>query len=149
MGLPAVRQKPGLLRGAGHLLAAAWNPRPVDRPEPDPELTGHAFLTRAAEVLRYHMLMLEYSLSRGGGLRAWFKLNLLLGLVLAVPGILVVPAVTLVLSGLASWSALLLLTLRNLAFAMLWGILCLVIIVTFVFAAGQTRNRARRGRSGW
>ena len=140
---PLVRQERSLPGTAWHTLAAAWNPRPVPRPSVDPDLPDYPSVTRTAEVLRYHMLMLEHALSRGGGLRAWLKLNLLIGLVLAAPALLVVPVVTLLLSGVSAWSVFLLATVRNLTLALLWGVLFVIILVTFAYAVGQCRASRR------
>lgn len=136
------RREVGIVRRAGHVLLTTWNPQPIEKPTIDNELPSYPFLIRSVEVLKYQMLRLEYSLSRGGGLRAWFKLNLLVAFLLAIPALLVVPVVTALLSGLASWSAFLYQTMRNLTMTLMWGIAFLGIVVTIMFVVGQIRRRA-------
>lgn len=142
-----VPKEAGIVKTAGHLLVATWNPQPIEKPVVDIELATYPFLVRSAEVLKYQMLRLEYSLSQGGRLRAWFKLNLLVGILLAVPVLFVVPAVTALLSGVASWSIFLLQTMKNLTMTLLWGIAFVVIIMTFIFAVGQIRQARMRARA--
>ncbi len=87
------------------------------------------------------MLRLEYSLSQGGGLRVWFKLNLLLGLLIAAPALLVVPAATALVSGFASWSSLLLQIAHNLAIASMWIAVVVLVVLTLPFVVRQVCQR--------
>lgn len=134
------RGKPGIRACAWHLLKRAWNPKPVDPPAADPQLSDYPFLTRSAEVLKYQMLQVEYSLSRGGGLRAWFKMNLIFAIVLAIPTVFTVPVVTLLLYGMSSWAFLVYRIVRNLTLTLLWGIFLVIIAGTLVYFVGQWRS---------
>jgi len=141
------RREASIVRRAGHVLLTTWNPQPIEKPTVDGELSSYPFLVRSAEVVKYQMLRLEYSLSQGGGLRAWFKLNLLVALLLAIPVLLVVPAVTALLSGVASWSVFLHQTMMNLTMILLWGIVFIVIVVTFIFVVGRVRRAIKQARA--
>lgn len=143
--LPA-RREAGIPKMAGHVLLTAWNPQPIEKPTVDSELPSYPFLVRSVEVLKYQMLLLEYSLSQGGGLRAWIKLNLLCALLLAIPVILVVPVVTALLSGVASWSAFLHEIMWNFTMTLLLVIICVGIVVSIIFLFGKFRLAGRIAR---
>ena len=70
-------------------------------------------------MVRYQIAKLEFSLSRGGGLRSWFKLNILIGILLAIPLIFIAPVITFAFATVESWSGFLLQTLWNLFRALL------------------------------
>ena len=97
----------------------SWRSVPLVPPVPPADIPSLPWAQRVAEVLRYAVLSLEYSLSPGGGLRAWLKLNLTVGLVLGIPALIVVPVMTVLLAGMASWTALLLQIVLNLLYAAL------------------------------
>ena len=103
------------------IAAEAARPVPLDRPQVDRHLTELSAIERAAEVLRFSAYRLEYALSPGGHLRAWFKLNLLLALLLAIPTVLVMPVVTLFLGTVATWSQYLLTAAVNILLALIAG----------------------------
>ena len=141
---PPVRVgRPGLLAMLGQALAASWVAHPVPAPVLPPNLSCEPFLTRAVEVLRYQLLSLEYSLAGGGGLRAWLRLNLLLALFLLTPTVLLVPVVTALLSGLAAWTALLVIIISNLVMAVVWGLLLAGLLATILVAMAYLRHRLR------
>jgi hypothetical protein len=98
-------------------IRASYNPEPIDKPCIDPEMPSLPAILRVAEVCRFTLANLEYSLSSGGGLRAWFKLNLLIALLIAIPIVFVFPVITLFLATFASWSDLLRTTAINLFWA--------------------------------
>ena len=61
---------------------------------------------RCAEAIRYAFLAAEHWLSRQGVLREWLRLNVLIGIALLAAALLIVPPVTLLLEGVASWAGL-------------------------------------------
>lgn len=85
-------------------LHKLWKQEPVDEPVPDLELTEDSWVERGAEVIGWQLCRLEYWLSKSGWLRAWFRLNLLLSIVLTITGILLLPPVSQVLKLLAESS---------------------------------------------
>ncbi len=98
-------QKPKSLLGLiGGEIRASFHAHALSPPQIDTNFAELGTLSRIAEALRYALSKLEYSLSSGGGLRAWLKLNGLLGLLLAIPVILVLPVITLALGTFATWS---------------------------------------------
>jgi len=104
--LPVPSRMPtrSIISSIGGTIRASYDPRPITKPIVDADLTTLPAIPRIAEVCRYTLAKLEYSLSSGGGLRAWFKLNLLIALLIAIPALLVMPAVTLVLGTFATWT---------------------------------------------
>jgi len=86
---------------------------------------------RIAEVLRYGLLAFEYSLSPGGGLRAWLKLNMAVAVFLGIPALLVVPVITVLVTAVSTWTALLLQIVLNLLYAAL-ALMALVFVLLFV-----------------
>lgn len=129
-GLPATRRS-GTMVAALH---AAAQPVPLERPQIDADLTALSALERSAEVIRYSACRLEYWLSPRGELRAWFRLNLLLAIFLAVPMVLVAPVLTYCLLTAATWSQYLLATAVNILLTVLAvvGIAALLTAAFFV-----------------
>jgi len=127
------------------VLSRTWKPHPIDKPKVDPKLPSYTFLVRSAEVLKYQIYRLEYSLSKGGGLRSWFKLNLFLAILLLIPALLVVPAITALLSEVASWTVFLKEIMENLTMTLLWGIAFIVIFTGFIFLVGQWYKQTKVG----
>jgi hypothetical protein len=123
------------------VLRTAAQPLPLERPQVDPDLTSLSATERSAEVLRYTSSRLEYWLSPQGELRAWFKLNLLLGLFLAVPVVLVAPVITLLLSTVATWSQYLLAAAVNTLLALLAFIGIAAILTGAFFLVRFLRGR--------
>lgn len=84
---------------------ACWSPRAVGKPLPPCGLLQQSFLVRAVLVLHYWLLDLEYSISRGGKLREWARLNLLVGALLLVPALLVLPGLALLAAQLGAMAS--------------------------------------------
>lgn len=124
-GVPAPRRVGSLVAA----LRAAAQPVPLEQPRVDPDLTTLSPIVRSAEVIRYSARRLEYWLSPRGELRCWFKLNVLVGLLLAIPVVVVAPIVTLFLLTMATWSEYLLATVVNMLLALL-AIVGIVAILT-------------------
>jgi hypothetical protein len=76
-------------------------------------------------------LAFEYSLSPGGGLRAWLKLNMAVALFLGIPALLVVPVITVLFTAVSTWTALLLQIVLNLLYAAL-ALMALVFVLLCV-----------------
>jgi len=92
-----------------------WQPRPLDPPIVEAELENLDALERSTEVIRYSILSTEYWLSPKGTLREWARFNLKILAVLGIPGLLIVPVVTCLLTEFVTWSALLVEIATNLA----------------------------------
>ncbi len=137
-GLPACRT--GSVNAAlKSMWASAWRPVPVPAPTVDPGLARLGFAPRSAEVVKYQMLRLEHAISPSGAIRCWLKLNLLLGLGLAIPAVLLVPPMTAILAAFASWSAYLAAVALNLLLALVYAILIAAILSALL---GMARSRA-------
>jgi len=78
-------QEQTLINSVLRALRASWDPQPIEPPQVDPELPNLPAVERISETIKYNVLCVEYSLSSGGGLRAWVKLNLMMFLFLLVP----------------------------------------------------------------
>jgi hypothetical protein len=115
-------------------------PVPLKQPTVDPDLTVLSAIERSAEVIRYSAGRLEYWLSPRGELRAWFKLNLLLALLLVVPVLLVAPVVTLFLSTVATWSQYVLAVAVNILMTLLTLIAIAAILSGAFFLARLLRR---------
>ena len=124
------------------LLVSAWKPQPLPEPVVPSDLPDSPFVERSAGVIKFQLLRLEYALSAGGGLRAWFKINIVLCLILAAPAILVVPCVTAIVAGIATWSSYLLLTVQNILYTLICLILIGVILGSIIYKVGLMRSRA-------
>ena len=118
-------------------LATAWQPMPLAMPAPVETLSGLGFMERSAVALAYQVLRLEYVLSPAGHLRAWALVSLKIGLLLAIPAILVVPPVTWILAGMATWSAHLAAIALNLLLALVYIVLFAVILSAVVGVAAR------------
>lgn len=134
---------PGTVGGLGKALLAAWRPSPVSEPSLDPNTSGLPAIERVAEILRYNVLAAEHAISPNGGLRAWLKLNVLAAAVIFIPAMILVPAVTYLLSGFADWAHFLskiAIGLLITALALVGGILTLVVggrVVLFLLKTGK------------
>lgn len=115
----------------GGVFRARWNPIP--EPFVDADLASLPFLQKSAEVVRYQFHKLEYSISSGGSLRAWFKLNLFVAILLAIPAFLLVPVITVILAGVAEWTLCLMQIVQHLLFTLLYLIAIAVIISTAIY----------------
>ena len=112
------------------IWASAWRPVPVPMPTIVPELPHLGFAARSAEVVKFQVLRLEHALSPSGALRCWLKLNLLLGLGLAISAVLLVPPATAIMAAFATLSAYLAAVALNLLLALVYAILIAVILST-------------------
>jgi hypothetical protein len=127
-----------------------WNPEPIEPPTVDPELPKMPWPERCAEAIRYAFLRAEHWLSRQGVLREWLRLNLWVGVALLAAALLVVPPVTILLTGAAVWSGLIETTVTNIT-ATVMGLPPIVIAISSVLIAAklltrrwQTRRSRRR-----
>jgi hypothetical protein len=118
----------------------AWQPIPLPCPEVDPELPNLSMIERAAEVMRYKLLQIEYTLSPEGGLRGWLKLNVLLSLLIGIPALFLVPIITYLGSSFVSWTGFLLESLTNI----LYCLLVLIAIGVTILGVGLLTNYFRR-----
>ena len=125
-GLPATRQSNTLVV----MLRAAAQPVPLRQPQIDSGLTALSPLERSVEVIRYSLYRLEFWLSPRGHLRAWFRLNLLVALLMAVPMVLVAPLLTYCFSTAAAWSQYLLATAVNILLTLVVAVGIAVILIT-------------------
>jgi hypothetical protein len=117
-----------ILGSAVNAVCTASQVRPVCRPAVDRDLERLSFVERVAEVLRYSILRLEYSLSATGELRAWFKGSLSLALLLAIPAVLIMPVLTLIFGTFVTWSSFFATIAENL----FWGTVYLIATVLIV-----------------
>lgn len=120
-------------RGLRRAIPSTWRPEPIPRPVVDADLASLPFLIKSAEVLRYQIHKLEYSISSGGGLRAWFKLNLLVALLLAIPAFLLFPVITAVLVAFAEWTVCLMFIVRSLLMTLLYVLAIAAIVTTVIY----------------
>lgn len=91
----------------GEELERFWKQERVRKPEPDLELNPDSWLERGAEVVGWWLARLEHWLSESGWLRAWMRFCLWLSVILTTAAILLLPAVTKVLTEIAASSGLL------------------------------------------
>ncbi|TLD71663.1 hypothetical protein FEM03_05865 [Phragmitibacter flavus] len=121
--------------GLKSLVTPHWSPQPLPPPRVDVELSKLSLLERAAEVLRYMFTKAEYWVSPGGALREWVKLNLRLGLLIAIPAVLVAPVVTLFLGQLSAWVTHLTETTSKLVLFPLSALLVVGLVCALVYLA--------------
>jgi len=122
----------------------AWSPEPLPKPAVDDELTELPVVERAAETLRYSALRLEYAVSPSGALREWTKLVLRVAAAIAVPCVLLVPAVTYFLGGFAQWTTFLRAAAINLVVtvaALIAFVLLLTVLIGIIRSAVRSRQR--------
>jgi hypothetical protein len=84
-----------------------WRPKPIDPPQPDPNVPNMNGPQRSAEVIRYSILSLEFWLSPLGKLREWVRLNSKLSAVLLIPALLVLPLIVFIFTQIARLMVLL------------------------------------------
>ena len=88
-------------------ILAGWNPKPVDPPKVDPDLSHLSPLQRSTESIRYSILSTEFWISPNGQVREWLRHNSRLAIVLAMPAFFVIPIITFVLWQLVKWLGML------------------------------------------
>ena len=93
----------------------AWDPRPLERPIVQPDLVRMGSIERSAEVIRYSIHRAEFWISPRGGLREWFRLNLWIAVVLAIPAIVIAPIASYLLTQVAAGTGQLAHIAQNLA----------------------------------
>jgi len=109
-------------------VKALWRPNTLEPPTVDPELTNLTALQRSAESFRYVALKTEYWISAGGTLREWLRLNCYIALILGIPALFVVPAITFLLTQFTTWTALLVQIAKNLIVFPILAILAVALI---------------------
>ena len=132
-----------LITSIGRTISASYDPEPIARLAVDPQLPSLTAIPRITEVCRYSLAKLEYSLSSGGGLRAWFKLNLLMAFMIAIPALFVMPTITLVLGTFATWTDFLAVAAINIFWATLAIIATASLITGGLFAIRMLTARRR------
>ncbi len=137
--LPANRTQ-GVVQSA---IAAVWRPEPLAMPCVVEDLPQFGFLERSAAALSWQVLRLEYALSPSGYLRAWAMLCLKTAIVLGIPATLVVPVVTIIMAGIATWTALLATAALNMLLALVYVVLIAAILATVVSVVGVRIGRIR------
>ena len=121
----------------------AWNPQPLTKPRVIAELSRLRFLERASVALAYQVVRLEYTLSPAGQLRAWAKVCLKTGIVLAVPAVLIVPVITFILAGMATWGAYVAAVALNLLLTLVY-VMSIAAILSGVFCVVRAKANRRR-----
>jgi len=128
-------------------LQRLWKQEPLDRPEPDLELTQDNWVERGAEVIGWSLARLEYWLSSSGWIRAWLRLSLFLSVTLTVAAVLLLPPVTRVLGQLAQSSIRFAAISKDL-FGVINALPPVVISLGVLYLAYVLVRRFRRGFSG-
>lgn len=135
------------------LVRDAWQPVPISAPVIDSGLNALPALERITEVCRYTLLRLEHAVSCGGGLRAWLRLNVMGMVVLIIPALMVVPALTWLAGSFATLTAYLLQATVNLFFTVVGLIATVAAVLAFGYvlkmlwrAHLENGRRSSRGR---
>ena len=123
------------------LLAKHWNPKPIQTPQVDPELSNLNGLQRSVEALRYGFLSVEHWMSPNGRIREFIRFNAILALLLLVPALIIFPIITLILWQVAGWVGALAHIARNLVVIPL-AVLGTIILVKIIIVV----TRALFGR---
>jgi len=130
-------------------LRKLWKQKRVSPPSPDLELTEDSWVERGAEVICWQLCRLEYWLSESGWLRAFFRLSLILAIVLTIAGVLLLPPIAQVLAQLAHssyWVAAIVVDLVAILTAVPPAAISLAIL--YLFYLGFRFWRGRRERCG-
>lgn len=127
--------KPNLARRAKGLVLRHWEPQKLEPPAIDPELVHLTPIERSSEVIRHALLSLEYWLSPSGALREWMRFNLRIGVILAVPALLVVPLITFALRQINAWVRLVIESTSNFVLFPLSALLIVGLISALVHLA--------------
>lgn len=85
---------------------ALWQPRRLPEPKLSLEFRRMTPFQRSVESVVFALAQLEHWLSPEGAMRAWLRLNAIVGLVLCISAVLVVPAVTHVFREMVTWTGL-------------------------------------------
>jgi hypothetical protein len=135
------------------LVLYAWQPVPISAPVIDSGLNALPALERITEVCRYQFLQLEYALSRGGGVRAWLRVNVLVTMALFIPAMFVIPVLTWLAGSFATLTAYLLQASVNLFYTVIGLIATVAAVLAFGYvlrmlwrAHLENARRNSRGR---
>ncbi len=104
---------------------------PIPEPVLDPHLNEMTALGRTADIFLYSLFRLEFALSSGGHLRGFIRLNMMVGVLLLVPVVLVMPWLTALFASFASLTAFLMQAAMNLLYAVLSILAAVASIVAF------------------
>ena len=118
---------------------------PIPEPQIDPQLSEMTTVGRVAEIFRYQLLQLEYVLSSGGYLRGFIRLNLMIGVVLLVPTLLVVPVLTMLFGSFVTMTAFLMQAAMNLLFAVLSILAAVASVLVFGYVLKIRLGSGGRG----
>jgi hypothetical protein len=121
-------------------LQKHWQPTPIAPPTVDPSLPELSGIERSAEVIRHSLLSAEYWLAPNGWLRAWFRLNFRLAVIVAIPAFLIVPLVTFALGQFSNWAELIAKTSTNLLFFPLTALLMVGLISALIYFGNSRRD---------
>lgn len=125
-------------------LQKHWQPHPIAPPTVDPSLPQLSGIERSAEVIRHSLLTAEYWIAPNGWLRAWFRLNIRLAVIVAIPAFLIVPLVTFALGQFSNWASLIAQTSTNLLFFPLTALLFIGLISVLIMLTNALRRRDQR-----
>ena len=128
---------PDTLARSTRKALVAWTPKPIPVPQLAPDVLSLPAIERAAEILRYRLLSLEYALSPNGSLRAWFKLCLKIALVIGIPVLLIGPILMLVLTGIVDITE----AIASICLNLLKAFLAIAAIVVVIAALVAARRR--------
>ena len=117
----------------GDLFKWDWDPAPINAPTVDPDIRHLDPLSRSAEAIRYSVLSIEFWISPTGKVREWLRNNTRLGVLLAVPGFLVMPIITFILWQTVSWLSALALIARKLIVIPILGFIAAAILRSIPF----------------
>lgn len=115
-----------------HLTVVAEPILPYTLPS---DLMQRNFLERSIITLEFALRSIEFSLNKGGQLRAWFKLWCLLLLYTSIPILLITPILSFLIHEFNGISSYLLLTSRDLFYSILYisgGIVTLILLLLFI-----------------
>lgn len=129
----------------GPELRRLWKQESLRPPRRDLELTQESWIERGGEVVGWWLACLEYWLSASGWLRAWLRLNLIVGLALGVAGMLLLPAAARVLEQLALSSGAAAQVAED-VFTVVRGLPPVVVSLAVVLLAWLVARRLLRGR---
>lgn len=113
-------------------IQTSWRPKPIDRPQVDPQLQHLDPITRGAESIRYSILSLEYWVSKGGELREWVRHNVRAFAWLLIPELLIAPVVGLILAQVLKWTTILSILTHHLVLLSFLGFVVLVVLALVV-----------------
>lgn len=129
---------------AREFLQKHWQPQPIASPTVDPALHQLSGIERSAEVIRHSLLSAEYWIASNGWFRAWFRLNVRLAVIVAIPALMIVPLVTFALGQFSNWASLIAQTSTNLLFFPLTALLMVGLISALIYFGNSLRRRDPR-----